>query len=136
MPNANRRRGAYSGWTRRRGAAGAPPEPRPRLDLNLRRATPAEPAAFSRDGAAEAETNQFDQTNQLNNVVVFCLDATGRVLTSGEVAFTSREDLARRLAEDGRRYPVVEAWQGCVCLLRLGGPAWPDDLPDELDDGI
>jgi hypothetical protein len=31
-----------------------------------------------------------------------------------------------------RRYPVVEAWQGCVCLLRLGGPAWPDGMDDEI----
>jgi hypothetical protein len=125
MPNANRRRGAYSGWTRRRGATGAPPEPRPRLDLNLRRA-PAEPVAFPRDGVGQADADQ------LSKVVVFCLDETGRVLTSGEVAYTSREELARRLAEDVRRYPVVEAWQGCVCLLRLGGPAWPDGMDDEI----
>lgn len=126
MPNANRRRGAYSGWTRRRGAAGAPPDPRPRLDLNLRRTAPAEPAAFPRDGVAQADAHPS------HSVVVFCLDETGRVLTSGEVAYTSREDLARRLAEDVRRYPVVEAWQGCVCLLRLGGPAWPDGMDDEI----
>jgi len=128
MPNANRRRGAYSGWTRRRAGVGSPPESRPILELNLRRSAPVEPPvdAFRRSGSARADAKALD-ANELDKVVVFCLDETGRVLTSGEMAYTSREELARRLADDLRRYPIVEAWQGCVCLLRLGGPAWPDD---------
>lgn len=129
MPNANRRRGAYSGWTRRRGAGETPPESRPRLDFNLRRSAPRESPVetFPRARAGEPEA-----ANKLDKVVIFCLDETGRVLTSGEMAYISREDLTKRLAEDVRRYPVVEAWQGCICLLRLGGPAWPDAADDEV----
>jgi hypothetical protein len=121
MPNANRRRGAYSGWTRRRVAAAQPPESRPRLERSLRRGPLAETAVdgFSLPGSASRDPDEIDKA------VVFCLDAGGHVLSSGEVAFTSRAELARRLAEDVRRYAVVEAWQGCVCLVRLGGPAWP-----------
>lgn len=127
MPNANRRRGAYSGWTRRRGAAGPPPEPPARLERTVRRGPPADTsAAFPRKGAPQAD--EFE----LTKVVVFCLDEAGRVLTSGEVAYTSRDDLARQLADDVRRYPVVEAWQGCICLLRLGGPVWPAGIDDEF----
>lgn len=115
MPNANRRRGAYSGWTRRRVATSQPSEPRSRLERSVRREPAGEP--FSLTGATSL-------ADDIDKVVVFCLDARGRVLSSGEVAFTSRDELARRLAEDMRRYAVVEAWQGCVCLLRVGGPAW------------
>jgi len=128
MPNANRRRGAYSGWTRRRGAAGQSTQPMPRFERDLRRAVSIEPAleTFPRKSVAKPEADERDK------VVVFCLDETGRVLTSGEVTYVSRDDLARRLAEDVRRYPVVEAWQGCICLMRLGGGAWPDEVEDEI----
>lgn len=128
MPNANRRRGAYSGWTRRRTAEQAP-DARPRPERTLRRGGQAETFAdgFARSGTARAASGEIDK------VVVFCLDAGGRVLASGEVAYTSRAELARRLAQDVREYAAVEAWQGCVCLLRLGESAWPaGDDDDEI----
>ncbi|CAN7395426.1 hypothetical protein LJR219_002445 [Phenylobacterium sp. LjRoot219] len=97
------------------------------MERALRRGPSAEPAI---DGFALGAPARPDP-GEREKIVVFCLDASGHVLSSGEVAFTSRDELARRLTEDSRRYPVVEAWQGCICLLRLGGPAWPDN-DDEM----
>ena len=123
MPNANRRRGAFSGWTRRRAPSTAlqRPDGSLRLDLDARRAA-ADPVARPAVGWREGD--------EVGTVVVFCLDTSGRVLSSTELSFTSHDDLARQLGPDVERYPLVEAWQGSVCLFRQGGPAvpeWNDD---------
>ena len=52
--------------------------------------------------------------------LIFGIDAGGRVRASRELEFTSRADLVRQLQPELGRHSMVEAWTGCVCLLRSG----------------
>jgi len=51
---------------------------------------------------------------------VYCLDDKDQVVCSRELEFTSREHLAHLIELECRRYPVVEAWWGGVCVFRRG----------------
>jgi hypothetical protein len=55
--------------------------------------------------------------------LVFGMDRRGRVRHSRELQFTSPADLLRQLRPVFDQHPLVEAWNGAVCVYRAGGPA-------------
>ena len=58
--------------------------------------------------------------------LVFGMDRRGKVRDSREFQFTSRADLLRQLAPVFDRHPLVEAWNGAVCVYRKGPRRRPE----------
>jgi hypothetical protein len=67
------------------------------------------------------------------SALIFGIDAGGQVRHTRELRFTSRADLIRQLQPILDQHPLVEAWNGAVCLFRKGRLArlelGEEDLP-------
>ncbi|HKR86806.1 MAG TPA: hypothetical protein VJS38_01400 [Phenylobacterium sp.] len=62
----------------------------------------------------------------VQTALVFGVDRRGQVRHSRELEFTSRADLLRQLAPVFDQHPLVEAWNGAICVCRMGLGSGPD----------